>query len=102
MPPLACTILAVPLEIALVARLADVGRDEWNALVGADGSPFLEWEWLSSLEESGCVRNTTGWAPHHITVRDDGLLIAAAPLYLKGHSQGEFVFDHGWADAAQQ
>jgi hypothetical protein len=90
------------LEIALVARLADVGRDEWNALVGPDGSPFLEWDWLSSLEESGCVRNTTGWAPHHITVRDGGRLVAAAPLYLKGHSQGEFVFDHGWADAAQQ
>ena len=42
----------------------------------------------------------TGWAPHHLTVREDGRLVAAAPMYLKGHSQGEFVFDHTWAEAA--
>ena len=83
-------------------RIADIERDEWDALVGPDGSPFLEWDWLDALEQSGCVATKTGWAPHHLTVREDGRLIAAAPMYLKGHSQGEFVFDHTWAEAAER
>jgi predicted N-acyltransferase len=89
-------------EIALVRRMADVDRGEWDALVGPDGSPFLEWDWLDALEQSGCVSARTGWAPHHLTVRENGQLIAAAPTYLKGHSQGEFVFDHTWAEAAER
>ena len=92
----------MPLEVTLQRRIADVGRAEWDALNGADGSPFLEWDWLDALEQSGCVAARTGWAPHHLTVRQDGRLLAAAPMYLKGHSQGEFVFDHGWAEAADR
>ena len=80
--------------------MADVERAEWDALVGPHGSPFLEWDWLAALEEAGCVSGDTGWAPHHLALREDGQLLAAVPLYLKGHSQGEFVFDHAWADAA--
>jgi predicted N-acyltransferase len=87
-------------EVSLVRRMADIDRGEWDALVGDDGSPFLEWDWLDALEQSGCVTAKTGWAPHHLTLRDGGRLVAAAPMYLKGHSQGEFVFDHTWADAA--
>jgi predicted N-acyltransferase len=82
--------------------MADIERGEWDGLVGASGSPFLEWDWLDALEQSGCVSAKTGWAPHHLTVREDGHLIAAAPMYLKGHSQGEFIFDHTWADAAER
>jgi predicted N-acyltransferase len=82
--------------------MSDIDRAEWDTLVGASGSPFLEWDWLASLEESGCVSAKTGWAPHHIIVRDRGRLVAGAPLYLKSHSQGEFVFDHTWADAAHR
>jgi hypothetical protein len=82
--------------------MADVGREEWDALVGPHGSPFLEWDWLASLEESGCVVPEAGWAPHHLTLRQGGRLVGAVPLYLKGHSQGEFVFDHSWADAAER
>jgi predicted N-acyltransferase len=82
--------------------MADIDRQEWDALLGPDGSPFLEWDWLDALEQSGCVTSKTGWAPHHLTVRENGRLIAAAPMYLKGHSQGEFVFDHTWAEAAQR
>jgi len=81
-------------------RLADVPAQKWNALVGED-SAFLEWEWLSALEESGCVTARTGWLPQHLTLWEDGELVGACPLYVKGHSMGEFVFDHGWADAAQ-
>jgi len=89
-------------QVTLVRRIADIECDEWDALVGPDGSPFLEWDWLDALEQSGCVATKTGWSPHHLTVRENGRLIAAAPMYLKGHSQGEFVFDHTWAEAAQR
>lgn len=92
----------MPVEISLVRRMAEIDRGEWDALVGAGGSPFLEWDWLDALEQSGCVTARTGWAPHHLTVRENGRLIAAAPMYLKGHSQGEFVFDHTWAEAAER
>jgi len=81
--------------------LAGVDRDAWDALVG-DASPFLEWGWLASLEESGCVAARTGWLPQHLTLWQDDRLIGACPLYLKGHSQGEFVFDHNWAGAAER
>ncbi len=89
-------------EVALAQRMAAIDRAEWDALLGPDGSPFLEWDWLDALEQSGCVTAKTGWAPHHLTVREGGRLIAAAPMYLKRHSQGEFVFDHTWAEAAER
>lgn len=89
------------LEIEILHGLADVSPEEWNALVGED-SPFLEWEWLASLEESGCTTARTGWLPQHMVLRDGGRLVGACPLYVKGHSQGEFVFDHGWAEAAER
>jgi len=89
-------------EIELVRRLADIDHAEWDALVGPAGSPFLEWGWLTSLEESGCVSAKTGWAPYHLTVRQGRRLVAAVPMYLKGHSQGEFIFDHNWAEAAER
>jgi len=89
------------LQVKILNSLQKVGRDEWDALV-ADGSPFLEWDWLACLEESQCVLAKTGWQPQHLTVYDDERLIAACPMYLKGHSMGEFVFDHAWAEAAQR
>jgi len=92
----------MPYDVVLVRRMADIDRDQWDTLVGPEQSPFLEWDWLQSLEESGCVGVEVGWAPHHLVVRRDGRLVAAAPAYIKGHSQGEFVFDHGWADAAER
>ena len=61
----------VPTDVTLVRRMADIDRHEWDALVGPDGSPFLEWDWLDALEQSGCVSTKTGWAPHHLTVRDE-------------------------------
>ncbi len=92
----------MPYEISLARQMAGIDRDEWDDLVGEENSPFLEWDWLSALEESGCATPETGWAPHHVTVRHEGRLVAAAPAYIKSHSQGEFVFDHGWADAAER
>jgi predicted N-acyltransferase len=87
-------------EARIARSLSEVTREEWDGLVGNE-SPFLEWDWLSALEESGCVAAATGWLPHHLLVRNrSGELVAACPLYLKGHSMGEFVFDHEWAAAA--
>ena len=88
-------------ELALLSSVREIPREEWNALVGGD-SPFLEWEWLASLEEAGCVGEGTGWAPRPLVARERGRLVAACPLYVKGNSEGEFVFDWGWADAAQR
>jgi predicted N-acyltransferase len=87
------------MQIEVLSGLAAVAPREWDALVG-DGSPFLEWGWLASLEEAGCVAAETGWLPQHLVLREAGRLVGACPLYVKTHSQGEFVFDHGWAEAA--
>lgn len=74
----------------------------WDALVG-EGSPFLEHAFLAGLEAHGCAVPETGWGPCPVTVEDDdGRILGAAPAWLKGHSMGEFVYDHGWADAARR
>jgi predicted N-acyltransferase len=86
-------------EIEILEGVRRVPRGEWNALV-ADESPFLEWEWLAALEESGAVSTHTGWTPVPLVARERGRLVAACPLYVKQHSEGEFVFDWSWADAA--
>ncbi len=65
-------------------------------------TPFLEWEWLNTLETSGSVTAETGWLPTHLTVWKGQTLVGAAPLYVKGHSYGEFVFDNQWAELAQR
>jgi hypothetical protein len=81
--------------------MTEVDQDQWDALVG-EGSPFLEWGWLASLEEARCVTPKSGWQPQHLAIYEGDRLIAACPLYLKGHSMGEFIFDHSWADAAHR
>ncbi|MEX2201494.1 MAG: GNAT family N-acetyltransferase [Dongiaceae bacterium] len=86
----------------LIGDLGEIGAARWNALAG-DGNPFLRYEFLRALEESGSVGGDTGWLPQHLAIEDEtGALIGAAPLYIKGHSYGEYVFDHGWADAWQR
>ena len=90
-------------ETALTARIAPaVGalpQDEWDALAGSD-NPFVSHAFLSALEDSGSVGHGTGWTPVPLVIEDAaGRLAAALPAYAKGHSQGEYVFDHAWADA---
>lgn len=89
------------LQVKIIHSLQTVARDAWDALVG-DGSPFLEWDWLACLEESECVTAAAGWQPQHLTVYEGDRLLAACPLYLRGDSMGEFVFDQTWADAAHR
>ncbi|MAN46030.1 MAG: N-acetyltransferase [Alphaproteobacteria bacterium] len=94
------------LKISFASALADVSREEWNAVANPKGvryDPFLKWEFLESMESSGAATAATGWMPRHILLRDaSGKLKAAMPLYGKSHSRGEFVFDHSWADAFER
>ncbi|WP_119677726.1 GNAT family N-acetyltransferase [Indioceanicola profundi] len=90
------------LSIRLETSIASIPAAEWDACNGP-GAPFTSHSFLRILEESGSVGDGTGWSPHHMAVRDgNGRLVACAPLYLKSHSYGEYVFDHGWANAWQQ
>jgi predicted N-acyltransferase len=95
------------LELRLLERVREVPEAEWDALVGAEGSPFLEWTWLDCFEEAGCVGSSkharaAGWLPRHLALFRDGKLVAASPAYAKGNSEGEFVFDWSWADLADR
>ncbi|HWH77005.1 MAG TPA: GNAT family N-acetyltransferase [Candidatus Binatus sp.] len=93
--------MADEVTLRVMRKVAEVTRARWDALA-ADVSPFLKWDWLDSLEQSGCVNEETGWVPHHIVVEQGAKLVAACPMYLKLHSMGEFVFDYEWAEAAHR
>ena len=81
----------------LASGVAEVEPRGWDALAGGD--PFLSHDFLAALEQSGSVGPGAGWTPAPILIEDDGRLVAAAPAFLKSHSHGEYVFDHGWAEA---
>jgi hypothetical protein len=85
-----------------VPSLSAIAPAEWDRLAAPDpgrANPFVSHAFLTALERSGSVGEGTGWTPVHLTVRRGGALVGAAPLYLKDHSFGEYVFDHAWADA---
>lgn len=86
----------------ILTSIADIDAASWNALAGSD-QPFVRHEFLLALEESGCAVTGTGWTPRHLVLENaDGRPIGALPLYRKGHSRGEFVFDFSWANAYAQ
>lgn len=84
-----------------LAHLRDLPALSWDALVPA-GQPFLSHAFLSALEDSGSVSRQTGWAAEHLVLERDGEVRALLPAYRKWHSFGEYVFDHGWADACER
>ena len=91
-----------PVTVRVVDRIGTVDAAQWDACAGGD-NPFVSHAFLAALEDSGSVRAETGWLPQHLLVEDAaGGLCAAAPMYLKGHSYGEYVFDHGWAAAYER
>ena len=81
-------------------RMADIAAEQWDRLALPLTTPLLEWRWLHDLEASGSIAPSKGWHPRHLTLWEDGRLLAAAPLYIKVHSAGEFVFDQWWAQLA--
>jgi predicted N-acyltransferase len=89
------------MQVLELERIDDIQAAHWNALSGTD-CPFLRHEFLAALEHSGCVGGNTGWTPAHVALIEDGRLVAAAPVYRKAHSWGEFVFDFGWAQAHER
>jgi hypothetical protein len=89
-------------RIDWVEDISEVEREQWDRLALPLETPFLEWRWLRLLERSGSVGRRSGWLPMHLTVWSGSRLVGAAPLYIKLHSSGEFVFDHLWADVAEQ
>jgi len=94
------------LAVRVVSRIAEVPAAEWDACAG--GNPFVSHAFLSALEDSGSAAAETGWLPQHLLLphpdggRDGSGLIGGAPLYLKSHSYGEYVFDWNWADAYER
>ncbi len=88
-------------ELRELHSIDSVAAADWNALEGTD-CPFLRHEFLAALEHAGCVGRRTGWIPAHLVAYEHGRLVAAAPLYRKTHSWGEFVFDFGWAQAYER
>jgi predicted N-acyltransferase len=108
-----------PLRIRVVKSLAEVPAAAWDACAGETlkvldednllsarghvASPFVSHDFLFSLEQSCCVGGRSGWEPRHMLAEDaQGSLLGAAPCYVKSHSRGEYVFDHGWADAFER
>ncbi len=85
-----------------IDRMREADRDEWNRLADQYETPLLDWGWLRILEDSGSVCPEEGWIPQHLLWYEQGRLVGAAPLYVKTHSVGEFVFDYAWAEVADQ
>jgi len=113
--------MTAEVTIRIVQSLGDVGRDAWDSVanpgwrMGPGGrleaagptphpfNPFVTHDFLWTLEETGCATDGTGWHARHLLMENAaGAVVAAAPAYLKTHSQGEYVFDHGWANAFQR
>ena len=104
-------------SIRVVQKIAEIPREAWDRCAnpgwcepGSAGesasrpayNPFVSWDFLEALEASGTVSAKTGWAPRHAVLEECGNITAAIPCYAKSHSQGEYVFDWGWADAFER
>jgi uncharacterized protein len=91
------------IEVSVIGGLAEIDPDVWDACANPAGGrpddPFTTHRFLVALEDSRSVGPGTGWQPRHLVARQGGAVIAAMPLYAKGHSQGEYIFDHNWAHA---
>ncbi len=85
------------MNISVHSAIAEIGKDAWDTAAAPSGNPFVAYDFLHSLEESGCVSARAGWRPCHLK-SPNGVM----PLYLKSHSQGEYVFDHAWAEAYER
>lgn len=90
-------------QIRVNDRVADIGREAWDACAAPSGDPFVSYDFLDACEASGSAVPREGWAGRHLSLADGtGRVLGVMPLWLKGHSQGEYVFDHSWADAYER
>eukprot|EP00241_Pyramimonas_parkeae_P001963 CAMPEP_0114240660 /NCGR_PEP_ID=MMETSP0058-20121206/9209_1 /TAXON_ID=36894 /ORGANISM="Pyramimonas parkeae, CCMP726" /LENGTH=483 /DNA_ID=CAMNT_0001353117 /DNA_START=101 /DNA_END=1552 /DNA_ORIENTATION=- len=95
------------ITVTLAPAMRTINKDEWDACAAPTGNPFLSYEFLLALEESGSAVRDQGWQAQHLLLYAPGkesaeTLLGCVPLYLKGHSQGEYVFDQGWAQAYER
>jgi predicted N-acyltransferase len=92
--------------VKVCRRISEIGKAAWDACAANpahQGNPFVLYDFLDALEATDCAVERTGWGPQHLAVEDEvGQVAAVAPLYLKSHSQGEYIFDHAWADAYER
>ena len=92
--------------VTIHRKIADIGRQAWDACASAvdyAANPFVSFDFLDCLEAAGCASERAGWGPRHLAIEDlNGEVAAVMPLYLKSHSQGEYIFDHAWADAYER
>src|SRR5687767_2995736 len=105
---------AKEITLKVVNAIGEVPADAWDACANpsapagsstaskSDYNPFISHDFLSSLELSGSVRNRAGWQPMHLVAEAGSTVVGVVPCYAKSHSQGEYVFDHGWADAYER
>ncbi len=89
------------LSLNVVSSIGQVDATAWDTCAGAS-NPFVSHAFLSALEDSGSVSAEAGWQPQHVVLKDSGRIVGCAPLYLKGHSYGEYIFDWGWAQAYER
>jgi uncharacterized protein len=90
------------LRFRVIDAIGTIPEAAWDALLDDACTPFQKHRWLHAMEREGCAVEDTGWHPRHLTLWRGVDLVAAAPAYVREDSQGEFVFDHGWANAAQR
>lgn len=95
-----CECGGVGLTVRVLDAIEEVPREAWDALA-ADSPPFVHWAWIHALEASGSATKRTGWQPRHVTLWRERELVGAAPVWRKFHSYGEYVYDFGWAAAAE-
>jgi uncharacterized protein len=96
-------VTALNPAVTVSRRIDEIGRDAWDGCAGPYGNPFMAYDFLHATEAAGCAVEPQGWGPQHLSVTDEaGVVAAVMPLYLKGHSQGEYVFDHAWAQAYER
>lgn len=108
--------MAPPLTVRIASSIAGIGQAAWDGCANPNGfcasggdphrrerhNPFLSYAFLNALEASGSVSGRAGWTPAHVCVEAGSAIAAVAPTYVKTHSQGEYVFDYGWADAYER
>ena len=94
------------IEITTHTQIASIGQPDWDACACEDSGrpedPFTTYRFLAALEDSRSTGTGSGWQPRYLSASKDGQIIAVTPLFAKSHSQGEYIFDHNWADALQR